>query len=321
MQNANNNEQQTEGTVANIAIRQEPFYSLFANNEQRALEWSAVLDSQNISYELQKIDDGEGMLFLLTEKHFHAAMSNIDAYESERPFFERFQELFYPSSQQNPIRLKKGISTIFIAFLLTLFYFFIGAASEKTLWHKQGMLSAKFFTNDEWWSPLTALTLHADFHHLAGNMLFFIIFGTAAALQAGAGTSLLFILASGVLGNLTTLYFFGDRVYNSLGFSTAVFGVLGILATLRLMQNVRTSKISSFTFWLPLIAAIAIFGLTGGSGGSDLSGHLFGFLWGGILGVPLFFIAKWKKNLTLQITIYLLSLMIVTTAWYFAIKT
>ena len=317
MQNKNYNERKTDKADANFATEQEHFYSLFANNEQRALEWSAVLDSQNIPYELQKIDNGEGMLFILTEKNFHHAMSNIDAYESERPFFERFQELF-SSSPQAPLRLKRGIPVFIIATLLTLFYYFTGPSSVKGIWQKQGMLSAKFFSEGHWWSPLTALTLHADFAHLAGNMLFFLIFGTAAALQIGAGVSLFFILASGILGNLTTLMIFGDRVYNALGFSTAVFGILGILATQRLMQNLRTTKIASFYFWIPLIAATAIFGITGGSGGSDLSGHLFGFVWGGILGIPLYFMAKWKKNLTLQIIMYLLSLLIVATTWYFA---
>ncbi len=320
MHNKNKNELQTEKAAANIITEQEQLYSLFANSEQRALEWSAVLDSQEIPYELQKIDAGDGLLFTMTEKNFHIAMSNIDAYESERPFFERFQELF-SSSSQAPLRLKRGIPVFIVVTLLTLFYYITGPSSVKGAWQTQGMISAKFFSDGHWWSPLTALTLHADFSHLAGNMLFFLIFGTAAALQVGAGVSLFFILASGILGNATTLLIFGDRVYNALGFSTAVFGVLGILAVLRLMQNLRTTKIASFYFWIPLIAATAMFGLTGGSGGSDLSGHLFGFLWGGILGIPLHFFEKWKKNLTLQTTMYLLSLLIVATTWYFAIKT
>ena len=317
MQKSDNNKLHNEDTSSDITVEQGQLYSLFSHSEQRALEWSAVLDSQNIPYMLHKIDDGEGVLFLLTENSFHLAISNIDAYESERPFFERFQEL-YSSSSCSPLRLQRALPVAFVVGAFTLFYFFTGPISIKGEWQKQGMLSAKFFSDSQWWNPVTALTLHADFSHLAGNMLFFLVFGTAAAVQAGAGVSLFFILLSGVLGNLTTLWIFGDRVYNALGFSTAVFGILGMLAVLRLMQNLRTTKIISIYFWIPLLAATAIFGLTGGSGGSDLSGHFFGFLWGGILGIPLHFISKWKKNMLLQGVLFILSLSIVVIAWYYA---
>jgi membrane associated rhomboid family serine protease len=297
---------------------QEPFYTLFANSGQRALEWSAVLDSQNIPYELQKIPDGEGLVFILSEECFHKAMANIDAYESERSFFERFQELF--SSPPPPLRLKIALPCIGFASLMTLFYFFSGPAADKSLWQIRGMLSAKFFSDSQWWCPVTALTLHADFSHLAGNMMFFIIFGTAAAVQTGAGAALFFILISGILGNLTTLMIFGDRVYNALGFSTAVFGVLGMLATLRLMQNLRTSKISSLYFWIPMVAAVAMFGLTGGSGGSDLSGHLFGFLWGVVCGFALHFLAKWRTKIYFQGAMIFITLLIITASWYAAVQ-
>jgi len=291
-------------------------YTLFANSGQRALEWSAVLDSQSIPYTKQAIPDGDGVLFLISEEYFHKAMSNIDAYESERSFFERFQELF--SSPPSPLRLKIALPALGFATLLTLFFLITGPASEKSVWQLRGMLSSKFFSDSQWWSPVTALTLHADFPHLAGNMMFFVIFGTAVAVQVGAGTTLFFVLLSGILGNLTTLFIFGDRVYNALGFSTAVFGVLGMLATLRLVQNFRTAKISSFYFWIPIVAAVAMFGLTGGSGGSDLSGHLFGFLWGGICGFALHLLIKWKKQIIFQTAMILLSLFIIFFSWYAA---
>ena len=313
-----NNNRNDRDAISDITQEQEQLYSLFARSEQHALEWSAVLDSQNIPYMMHQIDGGEGVLFILSEKNFRQAIANIDAYESERSFFERFQEL-YSSSSYTPIRFKRAVPTVFIVAVFTLFYFFSGPAEMKNIWHTRGMLSAKFFSDLQWWNPVTALTLHADFSHLAGNMLFFLVFGTAAAVQAGAGASLFFILLSGVLGNLTTLWIFGDRVYNALGFSTAVFGILGMLAVLKLMENLRTTRILSVSFWIPLLAATAIFGLTGGSGGSDLSGHFFGFLWGGILGVPLHFIAKYRKNMILQGVMFFSSLAIVVTAWYYAI--
>lgn len=312
-----NSDNHTLENEANIPFEQEQLYSLFANSEQRAIEWSAVLDSQNIPYMLHQIEGGEGVLFILTEKNFQLAISNIDAYESERPFFERFQEL-YATSSYPPLRLKRALPVAFVVIAFSLFYFLTGPLGVKGDWAKQGMLSAKFFSEFQWWNPITALTLHADLAHLTGNMLFFLVFGSAIAVQAGAGVSLLFILLSGILGNLTTLWIFGDRVYNALGFSTAVFGILGMLAVLKLMENLRTTKILSISFWIPLLAASAIFGLTGGSGGSDLSGHFFGFLWGGILGIPLHFASNQKKNMLLQGIMFTLSLSIVVVAWYYA---
>ncbi len=293
------------------------YYTILADTEQKALEWSAVLESQKIYFELKK-GPGRNLLFFVKEEEFNTAVENIDAYEMERPFFEKFRELL--SSTPAPLQLKRALPCLFFSLLIVLFYSITGSSANKSIWHMKGMLSQEFFTQSRLWCPMTALTIHSDFPHLAGNMIFFIIFGTAVAIQAGAGTALFFVIISGILGNLTTLAVFGESVYNALGFSTSVFGVLGILATLRLMKNVKSVKIWSFYFWIPLIAAGALFGLTGGGAGSDLAGHFFGFFWGCMNGIPVCFLAKFRKNILLQTGLYIFTLMLLGVGWYVVIK-
>ena len=296
-----------------------PVFIIPAQNKQVALEWSAVLESQGIEYELQRDPDDGTLIFLfINEDVFTKAMCQIDAYEHDRPFFERFRELFTATSE--PVKFNIAFPVIVFSAMLISFYFICGPSENNSLWYSKGMLSVDFFHRNEWWRPVTALTLHADFAHVAGNVLFFLIFGTAAVMQAGGGTVLFFSVLSGIMGNLCTLYLFGDRVYNALGFSTSVFGLLGILAALRLMQNVRVKRISSFYFWIPLVAAVAVFGLTGTSAGSDIAGHSFGFVWGAVFGVLIHFLIKFKQSRLFQFIVYVGLAVILLGSWYFALR-
>jgi len=264
-------------------------YQLLADNSQVALEWSAVLESQEIPYESERRDDGR-VVFFLEEEHFLPALENIRAYERERPFFQRVRELFAESRE--PLRLKDAFPAGLVSILLVIFYL---AAPPDSKWSEQGMLSAKFFTESHWWVPFTALGLHASPTHLLGNIAFFMVFGTAASIRFGGAVAVFLTILAGTAANLTTLFLFGDRVYNALGFSGAVFATLGMLAASRVMEKSAVEKISSFYFWIPLIAAAAILGSMGSSPGSDLAGHLFGFLWGCLAAFPARFLAK-RKN-------------------------
>lgn len=303
--------------VNNHIDSEEPDYIIPADNSQRVLEWRAVLESQDINYDLQKSPHNDSWIFFFSSEDFAIAKKNIDAYESERPFFRKFRELF--TSSPAPLRMKIIFPCLFLSLIFSFFYWVTGASAVNSIWHRKGMLSSDFFSSLKWWTPVTALTLHSDFIHLAGNLLFFIIFGTAVVIQAGVGTMLFFVVLSGVLGNLTTLFIFRHNVYSAIGFSTSVFALLGILATLRLMKKMKSEKISSFYFWIPLLSAVAILGLTGGAAGSDLAGHLFGFIWGCVTGVAVSFMAKWKKKRCLQASLSVLTFLIIALCWYVAV--
>lgn len=301
-----------------LTDQEEEFCTILVDSPQRAIEWGAVLESQNIPYEVEKREEDSKILFVIEKGDYSKAMQNIRAYEKERPFFEKFRVLFTASPQ--PLRIKAALPCVFFSCIISFFYFLSGPATSQSTWQLKGMLSNQFFSESRWWSPVTAITLHSDIPHLTGNIIFFILFGTAAAIQAGAGSTIFFVVISGILANLTTLSVFGDKTYNAIGFSTSVFGVLGILTTLRLMMNMGNKKISSFYFWIPLIAAVGLLGLTGGSAGSDLAGHFFGFVWGTVTGIALHFLSKFRKNIPFQVFLYFLTLGIIAFSWYAALK-
>ncbi len=128
----------------------------------------------------------------------------------------------------------------------------------------------------------TALLLHADAVHLAGNLLGIAVFATAVCSVAGWGLGWLMILATGVAGNLANAYFYSAG-HLSIGTSTAVFGAVGILSALQLVRKIRRSG-QRFKAFLPLAAGLALLAMLGASENADLTAHLFGFFSGLLLG-------------------------------------
>ncbi len=128
----------------------------------------------------------------------------------------------------------------------------------------------------------TALLLHADAVHLAGNLLGIAVFATAVCSVAGWGVGWLMILAAGIAGNLANAYFYSVG-HLSIGASTAVFGAVGILSALQLVSRIgRPGR--RFKAFLPLAAGLALLAMLGASKNADLTAHLFGFFSGLLLG-------------------------------------
>ena len=282
---------------------------------QVALEWCAVLASQKIDFELNR--EGEVWLFKISPPNFTDAKRNIDDYENERDFFLRHQEEF--DRPPAPLRLAKAMPFILCGILLGLFFMVTGTSDEKSIFFTQGMLSPHaFYREGELWRTVTSLTLHADFPHLLGNILFFAIFATITARRAGGGIALFFIFISGVFGNLSTITLFGENSYNSLGASTAVFGALGIIVSLSLLRP--KPKHLFFNNLLPLVSGIALLAFTGTAPGADVSAHLFGFLWGAGLGVLLNNLNKMRDNMIVQIIFFGITFLTIFYCWSLALR-
>ncbi|WP_020677540.1 rhomboid family intramembrane serine protease [Geopsychrobacter electrodiphilus] len=149
-------------------------------------------------------------------------------------------------------------------------------------WNDLGNADARKILQGEWWRLITALTLHADWLHLLGNLVIggFFISRLCRDLGAGLGWSLL--LASGLLGNALNAWLQHPE-HQSIGASTAVFGAIGILAAISLVRYRRSLR----KRWpLPLAAALALLAMLGSSGEhTDLGAHLFGFGCGIVLGL------------------------------------
>jgi membrane associated rhomboid family serine protease len=96
-------------------------------------------------------------------------------------------------------------------------------------WWGAGMSHAGLIREGEWWRALTALALHADTVHLAGNLVFGLVFGFFAGALLGWGLALSGMLLAGALGNALNAFVQAPG-HISIGASTAVFATVGILA-------------------------------------------------------------------------------------------
>lgn len=303
-------------------------YSFTSQNSQVILEWLAVLSSQNIAFHLSN----ENNLWSITvaEEDFDNAQKHIADYESEHGYFDI---LTRPGNSETLFIIEKSYSALFVAIGLLLFFRITGPENTKTDWFKTGIVSSYEIKAGQWWRLITALTLHADFIHVLGNTIFLILFASSLCFSLGWGTTWLLILLSGILGNLTTVYIYADCSHRALGASTSVCGALGLLAVVMFYRKYKENK--GVKSWIPLISSIGLLGIIGisrpdfiahvigfSSSATDVMAHLFGFIWGGILGILCcsLKIQKFSRKQTIQIILALTAFALIMIAWYNALS-
>ena len=187
-------------------------------------------------------------------------------------------------------------------------------------WFEAGANDAEaVLAGGQWYRLITSLTLHADFTHLAGNcliggMLFYFF------LQInGAGFGLLAVLLSGATGNLINDLAHG-RQHFSVGFSTAIFGIIGMLSMYQMVEQRQPFGIRLF---VPFMAGAALLAMLGSSGErTDLGSHLFGLLSGLVIG--LFIAIKPVKQLRqspfMQISFFIMAIIMLIFSWSSALS-
>lgn len=163
---------------------------------------------------------------------------------------------------------------------------FTGRASLGFDWLAAGRLEAGRVVAGEWWRTVTALTLHVELGHLAGNLAFGAIFGHFVARYLGSGVGWAAILAAGATGNLLNAIVQAGT-HRAIGASTAVFAALGLLAAYTWRRGFFPG-----TPWreriAPVVAGIALLAFTGTGGeNTDIFAHLTGFVAGFALGTVL----------------------------------
>lgn len=136
----------------------------------------------------------------------------------------------------------------------------------------------------EWWRAVTALTLHVDIGHLAGNLGFGILMGVVLSQLLGSGLAWFGILAAGTVGNLIngTVQ---PETHHWIGASTAIFGAVGILSSYIWWR--RDSWLyTGMRRWLPLLVGVTLLAFLGGPHErTDWMAHITGFVSGAVLGL------------------------------------
>lgn len=228
---------------------------------QRAETWSFVLEALGIAHRV--IDSDMGPAIVVDSRvaaRAAAALTAHDREEAERAIPEPAAPDSGPSSVG-----------VVLAMGLVAFFFFTGPRSGAR-WFAGGTAVADLIVRGEWWRAVTALTLHADLGHVAGNSAALIIFVSALGRWLGPGLAALLVLFTGFAGNLATAYAHGSD-HNSIGASTATFGALGLLGGLQFMRRFRwKARVGRRRWALAAIAACLGMLVMIGGGGTDLPG-------------------------------------------------
>ncbi len=236
-----------------------------------------ILTSQKIETRVERVNN----LFniLVNESEVKKALSTVATYYKENKFFRLKLQL-----HKFPISSFKSYSAFGIMGLL----FFIHAILNHYRIHEAYIFkygsSALFILQGEVYRAVTALFLHSDARHLAGNMAGMIIFGAPFISIAGFGLGPFMLLFTGTLGNLFNALFY-KTAHLSIGASTAIMSAAGLLAAFQLTQNKKRLQWNSL---MPVLAGAVLMALFSQGERTDVWAHVFGFLSGLFSGIIFF---------------------------------
>ncbi|MBU8912179.1 MAG: rhomboid family intramembrane serine protease [Desulfobacterales bacterium] len=238
-----------------------------------------ILTSQNIETRVER--KNKSFDILVNHADMEKALWIVETYYKENKFFRLKQQL-----QEIPISSFKSYTAFSIMGLLWL----IHALCLQYHIHEDMILkygaSALFILQGETYRAVTALLLHSDARHLAGNMAGMLIFGAPVITLAGFGVGPFMLLVAGTLGNLINAHLY-KTAHLSIGASTAIMGAAGLLAAFQVTQKAKPFRLNSL---VPILAGTVLVGMFSQGENTDVWAHVFGFLCGlasGIIFFPL----------------------------------
>ncbi len=202
------------------------------------------------------------------------------------------------------------INWVIIACIVVSVFFWLADSAGQTAGFFA--FSTTTLLNGRAWTLITALFLHADILHLAGNMVFLFAFGNALEKEVGAAKTYGAFFIGGVLSFLLGVFFYDPNTY-LIGASAAIFTLTAVVLLVKPLKF-------SFIFFMPLglVALIYIIfniaAVQSGMGGNvAYISHVIGFA----VGIPLG--ALWSKNLRKNLLITLGLLIVYFVMVFFVI--
>lgn len=260
-------------------------------SEARVNELALVLTARGVPYERQPALRGWELWVPLADAPAAAAELTLYAHENARQVGQRPLEEVGAG--------KSGVA--WYAATLLVVYFALHNDLFGLDWLRAGRLAAGPLLDGEWWRAVTALTLHVELDHLAGNLAFGAFFGYFVGRYLGHGVGWLAVVVSAATGNLLNALL-QSPAHNSIGASTAVFAALGMLVAYTWRRGYLRD-----TPWrarvAPIVAGLGLLAFTGTAGEhTDLGAHLFGFIGGIAFGTALAQLAPvaWLKRPAVQ---------------------
>ncbi len=273
--------------------------------------WSLVLSARGIPHKLRRFGDFTSIYVL--PPYSESAKREIELFEEENLQWPPREEAL-PRPAGGGVLLSGALmaSLAFFHDLTTRPHFSIAkeigkASSAKMLWYGQ------------WWRAVTALTLHGDSSHLLANLVAGFFFLAWFMREAGWGAGLLFMIVAGAAGNAANAWYSGVP-HSSVGLSTALFALIGGLSAFGVVAR---GGVPWRKWLIPIGGGVALLSLMGGPGEMvDFPAHIFGFICGFALGLPVarFLAGKPARNLPLQTLFFFSAVGVVALCWFLAFR-
>ena len=278
-----------------------------------AEEWALVLAAEGFEPRVRR--EERGFFVAVEPGREEEAEAILRAWQVERA--ERAEGPVLPEA--HAATTFEMAASYVLALSMLAFHLGLEVANRHALFVDRGDSQAALVLAGEPWRVLTALTLHADVSHVAGNTLFGGFFLTALAGRLGIGCALLAFVVSGALGNLANAVYYG-AAHSSVGASTGVFGLVGVLAGMAAWRRHQTMSIRRGA-WVPFAAGLAVVAMLGGPGPKvDFSAHLFGLAAGGLTGIAIALplAARPCPGVPAQVLALIASVVLIFGAWRLA---
>jgi membrane associated rhomboid family serine protease len=268
---------------------------------RRTMDLALVLEQEGVLHEVRRLGEAQWALEI-DDSDARRAEAAIAEFERENPPRIRPPQVVHPIT---------GAVASGVAFSLALLaiYARTGPASPGSPWFERGSANADAILRGEWWRTVTALTLHADSAHVAGNAVLGGLLVALLARSVGPGVASALTLLSGLAGTFAAAALLRHD-FVSIGASTAVFGTLGALAA---------SPRDSRRFWMPLLGGVALLALLGTSKSADVAGHLCGFVSGVLAGAVVSLLPPLRSRVA-QACLAIVTACVPVVAWFAAFR-
>jgi rhomboid protease GluP len=271
------------------------------------MDWSLVLVSQGIEPTIESSEE-VGWGLWVAEPDYAKALEALRLYQLENRRWRWQQKIFEPAGY-----LFDWGSLAWVAMVCLLFWF----TDERAGLRAAGLMDRAQVLRGEWWRLFTAVWLHADLAHLAGNATFgFVLIGLAMG-RYGTGTGLLAAYLAGAGGNLTALFLSAKPP--SLGASGMVMGALGLIAAQSLTSWRQNPHRVKYVL-IGICGGMMLFVLLGLTPGTDVLAHSGGFVSGLLLGALLTLAPELARKSIPNLLSGLVFLWLVIWPWWLVLR-
>jgi membrane associated rhomboid family serine protease len=234
-------------------------------------DWALVLTAAGIAHRVEERQADFALVVAVDDQV--AATAALAGFDEEGP----------PESLPAIADHGRSAVGVLVAIALGAMFFVTGTRGASSRWFDAGAGSAEAILHGAWWRAVTALTLHADLPHLAGNAIASLIFVGAVGRWLGGGLAAAVILLSATFANLLNAVKH-QTAFVSIGASTATFAALGLIAGLQVVRRLKLRTRRGYA-WVPIGAGLALYAMLGVGAGADLYAHLFGLGVGIVVGL------------------------------------